>query len=295
MQRPESVPKVWKHVSRVCLLDELLHQFRGIGVCYAEEPGNLLSSYREYKTMKTAIDDLQYQVQALFSQMGTVNSTDSGPVESSNLHSSPSLSAPQPGTPRYPRFHGPTSPVFSIGVAKHTLKNFGITGTEEDSTRAPNGPSPTGTPPPVRAMPSRGALLEARDPLYSIDKDEATRLVHFWRDNVMIMYPIVNIEQVLKHLSLLFSFLQAANRNGLFLLTTAPGAEAMTDDEAITLKLILANASTLERGGSSEIGLRFYANVAGHIEAITMKPPTMKSIEHLALAVRTQHRPRLQY
>jgi hypothetical protein len=231
--------------------------------------------------MKTAIDDLQYQVRTLFSQIGAVNS-DSGPADS-NLHSSPALLGSQPGTPRYPRFHGPTSPVFNIGVAKHTLKSFGITSSEEDAARAPNGPSPTGTPPPVRAMPPRGAP-EAKDPLYSIDKDEATRLVHFWRDNVMIMYPIVNAEQVLKHLSLLYSFLQAANRSGL-LLSTTPGADTISDDETITLKLILANASTLESGGSSEIGLRFYENVAGCIEALTMKPPTMKSIEHLALAV----------
>jgi hypothetical protein len=251
---------------------------------------NLLSSCREYKKMKTAIDDLQYQVQTLFSQIGGVNSNDSGPVDSSNLHSSPSLSAQQPGTPRYPRFHGPTSPVFNIGVAKHTLKNFGITGTEEDAARVPNGPSPTGTPPPVRAMPSRGGMPEAtKDPLYSMDKDEATRLVHFWRDNVMIMYPIVNVDQVLKHLSLLFSFLQAANRNGLLHLSATPGADAILDDETITLKLILANASTLESGGSSEIGLRLYAHVASYVEAITMKPPTMRSIEHLALAVSIQH------
>jgi len=242
--------------------------------------------------MNAAISDLQYQVQTLFSQIGTVNlPNDVGPMESSNLQQNePSLStdmvpnAQLPGT-RYPRFHGPTSPVFNIGVAQSSLrKNFGITGTEEDVAHIPNGPSPTGTPPPVRAMPSRGAVQEAKDPLYSIDKDEAARLVNFWKENVMIMYPLVNIEQVLRHLSLLYSFLQAATRNGL-LLSTVPGADTISDDETITLKLILANASTLESGGSSEIGLRFYESIAGYVEALTMKPPTMRSVEQLTLAV----------
>jgi hypothetical protein len=248
--------------------------------------------------MNSAITDLQYQVQTLFSHIGASNHLpeDGAAVDaSSSLQDSPSLStaidanlpnSQQPGTPHHPRFHGPTSPVFNIGVAKSTLMNFGITGTEEDAglARLPNAPSPTGTPPPVRAIPSRGAIHEAKDPLYSIGKEEAIRLVNFWKDNVMIMYPIVNIDQILRHLSLLYSFLQSATRNGL-LLSTVPGADTISDDETITLKLILANASTLESGGSSEIGLRFYASAAGHVEALTMKPPTMRSVEQLTLAV----------
>jgi hypothetical protein len=253
-------------------------------------PAKLL---REYRTMNTAIHDLKFQVQTLFSQIGTANHhpNDAGPLDSSNLHSSPSLSTQQPDTPRYPRFHGPTSPVFNIGVAKSTLKNnFGITGNDEvGSARMPNVPSPTGTPPPVRAMTSRGSIRDAMDPLYSIDMEEATRLVRFWQTNVMIMYPIVNTDQIIRHLSDLYSFLPTANRNGLAL--SAPtGADTTSDDETITLKLVLANASTLESGGSSEIGLSLYESVAGYIEALTMKPATMRSVEQLTLAVSRQVR-----
>lgn len=186
---------------------------------------------------------------------------------------------------KYPRFHGPTSAVFNLGVAKSSLtRNFGITGMEDNSEEARliNEISPTGTPPPVHTIPSR--TVEPRDVLWTINKQEALRLVNIWRDMVHVMYPVVDIDKTIKYVEQLYSFIDSGRRTGL-IVGDLPHPDAISDDETNTLRLILANAVELETNGSSEFGLELFRSVAAVIESYMMRSPDMKALEHLVLAV----------
>ena len=67
------------------------------------------------------------------------------------------------------------------------------------------------------------------------------------------MYPVLNIHTVMEHTERLYSFIDAARRNGL-VQQGFPGADAIDDENTITLKMILACTLTMEGSGRSELG-----------------------------------------
>lgn len=250
---------------------------------------------REFQQMSLHIGELQQQVQTLFSSLNSlISQPDSLPgtldERSSNIiHSSASISTPSAFQgAKYPRFHGPTSAVFNLGVAKSSLnKNFGITtGIENgEDPRLMNDPSPMGTPPPIHTMPPR--MVEPRDVLWTISKEEALRLVDVWRENLHVMYPIVDMTKIVRYVEQLYSFIDAGPRTGL-ITGNLPAPEMLSDDETNTLRLVLATAVELEASGPSDFGLELFRSVTTVIESLTMRPPDMKGLEHLVLAVSFQ-------
>jgi hypothetical protein len=224
------------------------------------------------------VAELQHQVQLLFSNLTSLKAfvehkPDS--LEPPGRTPGSLLSVPSPSVSsntRYPRFHGPTSAAFGLGVAKSSLtRNFGITGIDEngDEPRIANEISPSGTPPPLHTNPSRP--VESRDILWSITKEEALRLVNVWREQIHIMYPIVDLEKTAKYIHQLYS---------------GNASETVySDDEINTLRLIIANAVELESGGSSEFGLEVFRNVAPVLESLMMRSPSFKALELLIMGV----------
>jgi len=85
---------------------------------------------------------------------------------------------------RLPRFQGPTSSAFSIDVAKNTLHTMGYPGLIEgaDDGMSTQNDTPMASPPlrPRNAQPPAGA--NSRDPLWSVDKDEAVRLCRVYEE-----------------------------------------------------------------------------------------------------------------
>jgi hypothetical protein len=233
--------------------------------------------------MITQIGTLQQQVQTLFSSVGTLTRQ----LESASSHSrSLSASTPVTSAQTASRFHGPTSATFNLGVARSSLRSFGISDDDiyrdNPDERLNAVESPVRTPPPVHTVPPR-AVNEFKDVMWAVSKEEAIRLVNIWKDNINIMYPLVSIEQTLKHIDTLYAFMISARRTGI-LMNDAPGASGISDDETIKLKLLLANAATLEGSGSSDIGEQLFASVAGSIESLMMRPPHLKCVEQLVLA-----------
>jgi hypothetical protein len=239
--------------------------------------------------MTGEITTLQQQVQTLFSSVGSLTRQ----IETASSHSR-SLSASTPATAQNSssRFHGPTSATFNIGVAKNSLRNYGLGNFEDvypegsDSVRLNATESPIRTPPPVHTVPPR-PVNEFKDVMWAISKEEAIRLVNFWKDNINIMYPLVSIEQTIKHIDTLYAFMISARRSGI-LMNDLPGASGISDDETIKLKLLLANAATLESNGSSELGEQLFGSVAPAVESLMMRPAHIKCVEQLVLAASTK-------
>jgi hypothetical protein len=249
---------------------------------------------REFHQMTSHISELQQQVQALFSNLNSLKAhvdSQPGPLEIGSpgtIRRSGSVSTPTAS--KYPRFHGPTSAAFNIGVAQSSLnRNFGITamGENPEDLQIADGVSLNGTPPPVHTIPSGN--VEPKDVLWTITKDEALRLVNIWREMVHVMYPFVDIEKTIRYVEELYSSIGSGAGNGS-LIGDISQHDTISDDETNTLRLILANAAELETNGSSEFGLELFRSVAPVIESYMMRNPDMKCLEHLVLAV-SEHIP----
>lgn len=98
---------------------------------------------------------------------------------------------------------------------------------------------------------------DEKDPIYTVAKEEALRLCRVYEEEVGVMYPVVNINTVMEYTERLYSFIDAARRNGL-VQQGFPGADAIDDENTIILKLIIACASTMEHSGGSELGRNMF-------------------------------------
>lgn len=131
---------------------------------------------------------------------------------------------------------------------------------------------------------SKNDVHASKDPLWTMSKAEAGRLCDTWREEVGLMYPLVNTNRLLRHLNLLFAFLDAATRTG-FMQKALPGHDAIHDDNTNILKLVIATGASLEVNGQSELGNRVFACVRPHVEARLNGRADVKGIQMLALNV----------
>lgn len=192
---------------------------------------------------------------------------------------------PARALPKHPEFRGPTSAVFNLGVAKSSLQHMGITQDEDgEAGLTTQDGTPTGTPPPMIQPDLPKSLHADKDAIWSLSKDEAVRLIHVWQDEMGIMYPVVDIDRLIRHATLLFTFMEAARRSGL-MESSMPGADAIHDEQTNNLKLIVAIALTLEGSGKSDLGRRLWDCVKTPIETIGFSPPDVRGLQMLVLAV----------
>jgi hypothetical protein len=189
---------------------------------------------------------------------------------------------------QFPRFHGPTSSAFNLGVARSSLKTMGITATDdtEDEGIITNDATPRASPPIPTPMLPRTSLHADKDPIWSISKHEAKRLVHVWHEEQGVMYPILEIDKVLRYTEMLFSFVEAAARSGL-MQGGLPGSDAIMDEQTSILKLILAITLCMEGRGKDTLGEKLFENVHKVVEKTLSEPVGLHGINLLALTVST--------
>ncbi|CAO2650750.1 Nn.00g020420.m01.CDS01 [Neocucurbitaria sp. VM-36] len=265
---------------------------------YAPNCCNNFKESDEFKQMSAHISSLQQQVDDLFHNLSTLRSQ-------VDVHSNGSIGTPfnpqdyqQPpmlppssarsrtkSLSKHPRFHGPTSSAFNLGVARSSLKTMGITAGEEgeDEGVVTNDATPRPSPPLPNAPLSLPKHMHSdKDPIWSISKHEALRLVHVWHEEMGVMYPVLEIERVLRYTEMLFSFVEAASRSGL-MQGALPGADAIMDDQTSALKLILAITLVLEGRGKDPLGEKLFENVHAVVEKTLSEPVRLQGINLLAL------------
>jgi hypothetical protein len=274
---------------------------------YTSDSELIVSHCSEFRSMKQQLNTLQEQVNTLFANLNELNAQKSSletlalePFPGDGSRSMP-LSASQPlppaaGRPRvkHPRFHGPTSSAFNFDVARSSLQTMGIAPTEDvmhdDLTTAQA--TPAGSPPPQlsRPMPSAPvtAIHPSKDPIWTIKREEAIRLCRMYEEEIGIMYPIFDIEKVINHTNLLYTFLEAAARTG-FAQRGLPGADCLRDDDTINLKMILATTLMLEGNGRSELGRQLFESVKPVFHLKMLEPVDIKSIQLFTTVVSVLH------
>ncbi|GKZ62757.1 hypothetical protein AnigIFM50267_010167 [Aspergillus niger] len=230
---------------------------------------NNFKDSEEFRSMTDQIKTLQEQVNSLFTNLKDLrsqrSSIDSPNFDAFSRDGSQSVFTPMHaplGKPRirHPRFQGPTSSAFNFDVARSSLQNMGIAPPEEvipdDLTTAQV--TPAGSPPHVG--PSFLTMHPTKDPIWSIKREEALRLCRVYEEEIGIMYPLVDIDQIAQQVNLLYTFMESAIRTG-FAQRGLPGADGLTDDNTVLLKMILAITLVVEGGGQSELGQRLYLSV----------------------------------
>ncbi|KAJ4989977.1 fungal specific transcription factor, partial [Stagonosporopsis vannaccii] len=153
---------------------------------------------------------------------------------------------------------------------------------DDDDGVATTDPSPRASPPlPAPRLPA-APLHADKDPIWSFSKHDALRLVHVWHEEQGIMYPILDMDKVLRYTEMLFSFVEAAARSGL-MQGALPGADSIMDDQTSVLKLVLAITLVMEGGGQDALGEKLFDNVQKVVERILSEPVSLQTISLLTL------------
>ena len=151
------------------------------------------------------------------------------------------------------------------------------------------GPSdidPSLDAPAIQHLAPVAAMITAplKDPLWQISKDDAIRLCKIYDEDIGMMYPMLDIEKILRHADMLFSFIEAAARTGLMNRGLA-GADALEGNDINILKMVLASALVAEGGGQSPLGRAVYESCREAFECKLTGPLEMKGLILLVIVV----------
>ena len=162
---------------------------------------------------------------------------------------------------------------FTVDVAKNTLHNMGYSGEGVEDNGAVAEDTPSGSP----LIPTQEtARPRPRDPLWDFDKDEMVRLCRLHEEEVGIMYPVVDIGDVIIHAQTLASWMtswaDAAKRSGL----PPPGGQedGISDIKTLELKVIMCCALVVEEHGNSAKATRLWESIEPIANRMLMSDPS---------------------
>ena len=184
-------------------------------------------------------------------------------------------------------YKGPTSSAFNFDVANSSLQTMGITQPDypiDEALTLPEEPSIT-SPTPSRVPTAQMAKVCTEDPLWSLTREEAIRLCRLYDEEMGMMYPMIDIEKTIKKANRLFQFMESAKRTGL-LNDQRERGDSFSDSDSNILKMVLAAALTVEGGGQSELGRRFFMSARSSLEFAMWQSVDIKGLIVLVIIVR---------
>jgi len=185
---------------------------------------------------------------------------------------------------KHPRFQGPTSSAFNFDVAKSSLQTMGITRPEDGVDEGIATRDATPLESPCATSSAAMAVHPSKDPLWLLNKDEAVRLCRVYDEEMGIMYPMLDIDKIIRHAIRLFAFIESAVRTGL-VQRGLPGHDNLDDDDTRILKMVLAAALIVEGSGQSELGRIFFETVRQYAESSLWGPVNTNQLKLLVLVV----------
>jgi hypothetical protein len=146
------------------------------------------------------------------------------------------------------------------------------------------------SPPPETSHhgPFTASIHPSKDPIWAVTKEEALRLCRVYEDEIGLMYPVLDINEMVGFVDKLYRFMDAVRRSGLFQ-PNEPGSDRLDDEDTNLLKLLLGAAMTVEASGRSELGLRLVESVQPAIDRMVLSSVTKKNAQILAMAVSNKH------
>ena len=182
-----------------------------------------------------------------------------------------------------PQFHGPTSSAYGFDVAKTSLQTMGI---NQDPSSDEGAIFEEGAQTPVPSGVDRDLPPHpGKDPIWSIAQAHAIRLARMYEEECGLMYPLFDVEYIIKHIKLLYTYIEAALRTG-FTQIHLPGAQSIEDEDTNLTKMVLAIGLVLEGDGKSQTADAIYESMKPIISEKIMGPADMKGVFLLVLTVR---------
>ncbi|KAL8243780.1 hypothetical protein R6Q59_010038 [Mikania micrantha] len=244
---------------------------------------------REFQRMREQIATLQDQVNDLYTNINDLRSrqdlpsqgdllfppeSNSGSISMSRTLP-PLMSPKKPQQKPLPQFHGPTSSTYGFDVARSSLQTMGISHNNGEDGLVSRERSRAASP--MQHTPMSASAHPSKDPIWLIDHNEALRLVRLYEEEIHIMYPIFDLDKLIKHLNLLYSFIGAAIRSG-FAQNDLPGEDSLDDDQTTILKMVLACALIVEGSGRSDLGQRMFESAKLATDLVLVGPLSLKAI-----------------
>ena len=178
----------------------------------------------------------------------------------------------RPSSAKEPSFQGPTTYGYSFDIAKSSLQRRGIVERNEsgdgDMTQEP---SPMPSPLPDNEVDS----TRPGDPIWAIGKSEALRLCRVYEEEMGIMYPVLELSQLLHQVQLLYEPMPSSQ--GLH--------DGVDECDVHILRLVLACALTAEGSGRSELAIKLVRSVRDVADNSVWGAPEIKNIILLTLLV----------
>ncbi|KAI9924307.1 hypothetical protein MW887_007257 [Aspergillus wentii] len=251
--------------------------------------------YAENARSESGMGD-QQNFERLFEQMGAMqeqitmltatvhaltNSGVTGPAATRSEATTQSLTTQRPfrrlSSARELTFQGPTTSAFSFDLAKTSLQRRGIV--ERNEIGEEDGDM-TQEPSPVPSPSSPDQELEPRtgDPLWTIQKTEAVRLCRVYEEEMGVMYPVLDLQELLRQVDILYGPMDTVSWSPL-----QGNVDGLESGDVDILRLVFACALTAEGSGSSELAMRLFGSVREVADNCVWGPPEIKSIIFLTL------------
>ncbi|KAJ5737844.1 uncharacterized protein N7483_002969 [Penicillium malachiteum] len=175
-------------------------------------------------------------------------------------------------------FQGPTTSAFSFGLAKSSLQQRGIVERNEigDEGDMMQEPSPLASP----SAPNYDfGVRQVVDPLWALPKEEALRLCQVYEDEMGIMYPVLELPELLDQVHRLYGLMN----HGMNSVIPDEGQSSLERHDVYILRLVFACALTAEASGRSEQAIALFDSVREVQSDCVWGPPDIKSIIFLTL------------
>ncbi|EAU29977.1 conserved hypothetical protein [Aspergillus terreus NIH2624] len=141
-------------------------------------------------------------------------------------------------------------------------------------------------PSPLPSPPSPAQPLGARhvDPLWTIGKTEALRLCQVYEEEMGIMYPVLDLEELLHQVNVLYGTREPRWRSSLPSRAQGhDGKEALDADDVHIIRLVFACALTAEASGNSELAMGLFVSIREAADNAVWGAPEIKTIIFLTL------------
>jgi hypothetical protein len=245
--------------------------------------------HRNFDRLFDQMKAMQDQIILLSASVRSIASNEHSPIGGVATTSSYGLAPTQRSlrrvsTARQTTFQGPTTSAFSFDLAKSSLQKRGIVERAEalDEADMTQEPSPVASPSaPARELPTHQVM----DPLWTLSKAEALRLCRVYEEEMGIMYPVLELPELLNQVHLLYGPTEHTLGPAL-----QPDGKSGVDREDIhIIRLVFACALTAEASGRSEQAIALFDSVREVQDNCVWGPPEIKSIIFLTLVVCDLH------
>ncbi|KOS37371.1 hypothetical protein ACN38_g11835 [Penicillium nordicum] len=249
---------------------------------YVENSRDSPAEQDNFKRLFEQMRVMQDQITQLSASIRSIASSEHSPGGASTTGTYGKLptqrSPRRPSTARETAFQGPTTSAFSFDLAKSSLQQRGIVeraeaGDEGDLTQEP---SPLASPSaPNEKIETRQTL----DPLWSLPKAEALRLCQVYEEEMGIMYPVLELTEILDQVHILYDPIDC---------TVGPtrqldGHNGLAREDVHILRVVFACALTAEASGRSEQAIALFDSVREAQDNCVWGPPKIKNIIFLTL------------